>query len=304
MRFRTALPILLVACTASGAEGQQTPVFRASTTLVNLTVTVTDRKHRPSQGLAPDDFRIYEDGFPQDIALFEPQRLPLDLVFILDTSTSTRGNREKVRLAAGQLVDRMRPGDEAEVLVFARGTYRVCDFTGDTAAVRSALSEVSPEDEKSHIHRAILTALDDLKRRPAGERHQVIVILTDGDDNDPLADEDWLTLQVSRSAATFYVVYAPPATIGADQVFQASRDRALLERLTRQSGGFLVELATPYELTLRFGRIAEELRSQYRIGYAPSPDRPAGKWRYLQVVVRKPGLLIRHRERYWASKNE
>jgi len=304
VRFRTALSVLLITAHAAGAEDGKMPVFRASAALVNLTVTVNDRKQRPVDGLTPSDFKVYEDGFPQDITLFEPQRLPLDLVLILDTSTSTRGSREKVRHAAAQLVDRMQSGDEAEVLVFARGTYRVCDFTGDTTVVKHALETVSPEDEKSHIHRAILVALDDLRRRPAHERHQVVVILTDGDDNDGLADDDWLMLQASRSAATFYIVYTPRVTIGADEEFRASRDRALLERIARQSGGFLVDLATPYELTLRFGRIAEEIRSRYRIGYAPAPERPAGKWRYLQVVVSRPNLSVRHRERYWAPKNE
>src|SRR6476660_4199876 len=72
--MKPRIKILTIALLALAASGQQA-VFKSSTSLVVLDVTVKDRSGKEITGLKKEDFVVLEDGKPQTVNVFEKQKL-------------------------------------------------------------------------------------------------------------------------------------------------------------------------------------------------------------------------------------
>ena len=105
----------LVALPPSTVRGQQQPLFRSGTELVDLYVTVTDDKGRLVPNLLGEDFSIFDERQPQDIALFENSVRPITVVVMLDTSASTTNVMDLIMAGAEQFLIRMLPDDRGRV---------------------------------------------------------------------------------------------------------------------------------------------------------------------------------------------
>src|SRR5262245_29897545 len=91
----------LVAVLQNSASAQQ-PTFRSATELVSLNVAVTDAHAQPVSGLSAEQFTIYEDGVQQQVQFFSPGDLPLDVIILIDTSSSMNGSMALVQQAASR----------------------------------------------------------------------------------------------------------------------------------------------------------------------------------------------------------
>jgi len=289
---------LLIAAPVDGSR-QQTPVFPAESRMVNLTVSVTDRRGRYLSGLTADDFFVYEDGEQRPIALFRTEELHLDLVIVMDTSASMRGALVKARSAARQLVRTLKPDDHVSVITFSTGVYRACAFTSDPAVIDAALQYSPPADDGSRVFRALVDAFDELSRHEEDrERRQAVVLLTDGLDNDTLfGDDEWLFRRAGLADTILYVIEQP---VSLEDREDYRNPRNILERLAKLSGGTVFPMNSPYALNFAYVQIGRELHAQYRIGYEPSDRRPAGQWRTIQVSVRGE-TSVKHRLKYFAA---
>jgi Ca-activated chloride channel family protein len=291
---------MVVAALALVSDGSQhTPVFQVESRVVNLTVTVADKRGKYLPNLKADDFSVYEDGNRRPVALFSTEDLHLDLVIIMDTSASMRVLLPKVRLSAKMLVGTLRPDDHVEVMTFASGVYRACPFTNDHDVIGRALDASAPEDDESHIYRALADAFRELRAHDIErDRRRAVVLFTDGADTDRLAaDEEWLLREASLADATVYIIMAP-APSDVEWAFPDPRDP--FRKVARESGGSVFPLHTPYALQAAFVTISRELRTQYRLGYEPT-DRTDGGWRNILVNVRGD-TVVRHKLRYFSPK--
>jgi Ca-activated chloride channel family protein len=292
---------MLLVMALGGEPAQQTPVFRAESRLVNLTVSVTDKGGRYLTGLAADDFAVFEDGEERPVALFRTEDLHLDLIIVMDTSASMRGYLKTAGAAARKLVGTLKPDDHVEVLTFSGGVYRACPFTSDRAVIDVALSFTTPGDDGSRVFRALVDAFREVRAHDEDrERRAAIVLFTDGLDNDPYADDEWLLREASLADAAVYVLLRPvPISAGTDGDYR--NPRVILERAARQSGGGVHPLDSPYAVNLAFSRIGSELRAQYRIGYEPSDRLPPDRWRTVLVHVRGGGSP-KHKLKYFVPR--
>jgi Ca-activated chloride channel family protein len=306
----------LAACVlgASAAADQQQPIFRGTSEVVRVFVTVTDRAGRLVTTLAQSDFEVRDEGKPQPITLFDNSPQPIRLVVMLDVSGSMDGNLPLLRGAAEQLFARLRPDDVARVGTFGNDVTISPSFTRDPGELRGALPEAIPPDAPTPLWRAIDEALTAL--RSEGDARRVVLVLSDGKDSGPIGFRGQYVSQaevIDRARADDTMIYAiglrsrrsrgtPPGIGpgGLQAMMTADLPDPGLARVAEESGGGYTEIRYGQDLGAAFTQVADELHSQYLLGFAP-PKRD-GKVHEIDVRVLQQGLKSRARKSYVAPK--
>ncbi len=284
------LPLALVISLAAPAAAQ--PTFRAGVKIVPLYVTVTDADKRLVPDLVSEDFAILEDNKPRKVELFQSESLPITVVVMLDTSGSMTLAIDEVKAGAEQFLLRLLPTDKGMVGAFNdKIQFTSSAFTNDRDSLVSSLKELD-FGYPTRLFDAIDASMEQLK---GIEGRKVVLVFTDGEDT---ASRLGNGAVVDRARAEGVMIYG----IGLrTQVpgMPASRPDRGLKRLADETGGGYFELKSNTELTSTFTRVAQELHSQYVLGF--SPERLDGKVHKLDVRVKKPGMTARSRKSYVAS---
>jgi Ca-activated chloride channel family protein len=290
---------------AASAGAANTPVFRADIDLVNVAVTITDGRSHYITDLAEGDFQVLEDGRAQELTLFTHQRLPLSLSILMDTSQSMNRKLPEAQAAAVRFVRTLQGGDEAQVVQFNDKARIIADFTGDQARLESAI-EGTHASGSTALYNAVYIALKDLaaRRRTDELRRTAIVVLSDGEDTASLISDDQVVDLARRTGITIYGISLRPAEESdVANLDDTGLPRYFFRTLTEQTGGqahFLQKIA---QLPGVYDHVAQELRSQYSLGYFSSNAARDGRWRNIQVrVPGHPQLQVRHRTGYFAPR--
>jgi Ca-activated chloride channel family protein len=308
----------LAACVlgALGAAGRQQPVFRGTGDAVRVFVTVMDRDGRLVTTLIRDDFEVRDEGKPQPITLFDNSPQPIRLIVMLDVSGSMEGNLPLLRAAAEQLFVRLRPDDLARVGAFGHEIIISPSFTRDPDELRTALPDAIAADAPTPLWRAIDEAMEAFGDE--GEERPVILVLSDGKDSGPIGFRQRYVSQaeiIDRARDDEVMVYAigmrsrgprpmqPGIGPGALQaMLTADLPDPGLARVAQETGGGYTEIRFGQDLGAAFARVADELHSQYLIGFAP--PRRDGKVHDVDVRVIPRGLTSRARKSYVAPKEQ
>ena len=273
------------------------PTFRAGTQIVSLLVTVTDAQRRLVPDLEQVDFEVFDNDRPQPIVLFESDVQPITVVVMLDTSGSMTGSISLLRQAAEQFVLRLLPADKGKVGAFNDKIEVSARFTNNRDDL---ISDVKNLDygNGTRLFDAIALSLDELK---GIEGRRVVLVFTDGEDT---ASRVRMGTVVDRARAEETMVYA----IGLEaeyfngQRVVRSRPDGGLRKIADETGGGYFELKKTADLAPTFTRVAQELHSQYVIGFTPTElDNKVHK---LTVRVKRPGMLPRARRSYVASADK
>ncbi len=298
-----------------GAAARQQPVFRGTGDAVRVFVTVTDVDGRLVTTLARDDFELRDDGKPQPITLFDSTPQPVRLIVMLDVSGSMEGNLPLLRAAAEQLLTRLRPDDGARVGTFGHEITIGSSFTRNPYELRAALPDTIAPDAPTPLWRAIDEALDAF--RGEGDERRVILVLSDGKDSGPIGFRQRYVSQaevIDRARDDDVMVYAigmrsrgrrPPIQPGIgpgglQAMLTADLPDPGLARVAQETGGGYTEIRFGQDLGAAFAQVADELHSQYLIGF--SPPKRDGKVHDIQVRVSQRGLKPRARKSYVAPK--
>ena len=306
----------LAACVLAvpGAAARQQPVFRAAGDAVRVFVTVMDGDGRLVTTLAREDFELRDDGKPQPITLFDSTPQPVRLIVMLDVSGSMEGNLPLLRAAAEQLFTRLRPDDGARVGTFGHEIAIGSSFTRNPDELRAALPDTIAPDAPTPLWRAIDEALGAFAGQ--GEERRVILVLSDGKDSGPIGFRQRYVSQaevIDRARDDDVMVYAigmrsrgrrpmqpgiGPA--GLQAMLTADLPDPGLARVAQETGGGYAEIRFGQDLGAAFAQVADELHSQYLIGF--SPPKRDGKAHDIQVRVTQRGLKPRARKSYVAPK--
>jgi Ca-activated chloride channel homolog len=301
--------------------GQQLSVFRARGDLVRVFVTVTDRDGRLITTLRQDDFEIRDRGKPQPITQFDSTPLPIRLIVMLDASGSMEGNLPLLRTAAAQLFSRLGPDDVARVGAFGHEITISPAFTHDPDELQAALPQMIDPDAPTFLWRALDAAIHAFG--DMDDKRRVIVVLSDGKDSGPHAffgqralSQAEVTDRASREDIMIYAIgmrsrgrpqridrgncgaTAPLACLQA--VVVADDPDPGLARVAQATGGGYTEIDVGQDLGRAFAAIADQLHSQYLLGFVP-PQRD-GKVHSLTVRLTQGGLKPRARKGYVAPK--
>jgi Ca-activated chloride channel family protein len=274
----------------------QQPTFRSGVQTVPLFITVTDPAGRLVPGLTRDDFKIFDNNKPQEITLFDNAVRPFTAVVMLDTSGSMTLNLDLMKSAAEQFVIRLLPEDKAQVGAFNNKIeFGDTGFTNDRDDLAQAIRDLDFGNE-TRLWDAVDASLDQLQ---GIDGRRVIVLFTDGDDTGSRAG---LGRVIDRARADDVMVYG----IGLESIFMSgpgqrtrTRPSGGLRRIAEETGGGYFELKKTEELGPTFTRVAQELHSQYLIGFTPQVL--DGKVHKLEVRTTDPNNKARARRSYVAT---
>ncbi|MEO8480767.1 MAG: VWA domain-containing protein [Acidobacteriota bacterium] len=302
-RVLAGVVLLVLAGVALAERPRAQEVFRAATDMVLLSVSATDGQGHAVPSLTKSDFGIFEDGVPQDVSLFARDPQPLALSILIDASTSMETKMGTATEAAIGFCRRLGPNDVAQIIAFSSTTEILQTFTHDQALLEGAIRQTHANGSTA-LYTAVYIALNELNRvrasSPESIRRQAIIVLSDGEDTTSLLrDEDVLDLS-KRSAVTVYAIGlrekrdkdAPPNRNGSQADY-------VLRSLSQSSGGRVFFVDDPVQLSTIYGQIADELASQYIVGYSSKNQRRDGAWRQIAVRVARPGVTARTRAGYY-----
>jgi len=290
----------LVAAQNPTPQSPQSPAFRAAVDIVSLNVTVTDGVNRYVTDLGEADFQIYEDGVRQDVTFFSRREQPVALSLLLDSSASMEDKLATLQTAAGNFVRRMKPNDIAQVIDFDNRVDVPQTFTGSQPDLLAAIERLTSGGSTS-LHNAIYVALKELRKvRAVTEqdvRRQALVVFSDGEDTSSLVSFDEVQDLAKRSETSIYAI----ALRGSDVQQKGFREAEFVMRtLALETGGRSFFPAKIEDLNGVYGQIADELASQYTIGYTSKNPRRDGAWRRIDVRVTRPNATARAKRGYYA----
>lgn len=313
-----ALLLIVLSCVRAGAQ-QPNPGLQASLLArapasdepaytftkrvdeVNLVFTVTDKKGRLVRDLTADDLELLDNQqAPASLRFFQKQSdLPLRIALLIDASSSIENRlRFEKRGARMFLKELLRPEiDQAFVASFDERVHVLQDFSNDPELLAKSLNRVKAAGQ-TVLFDGLLLAAHKLSETGNGNvTRRVIVVITDGEDNESHVLLNEAERAVIAADASLYALSSNNLRNG------YTRGEAILDLLTRASGGNILPAHEEGELKRAFNDLGKTLRSQYALGYSPANFRPDGSFHSIELAARKRGFKVRCRRGYFAGKD-
>jgi Ca-activated chloride channel homolog len=276
-------------------EPQPQSKFKVSTNSVALYATVTDATKRLVPDLGQEDFEVYDNGKLQTLTQFDNRPLPITVVVMLDTSGSMTLALDLVKSAAEQFLLRLLPEDQGMVGAFNdKIEFHPEGFTNSRDELVRSLKELD-FGYPTRLYDAVNESMAQLNGIPG---RKVVLVFTDGDDNASKVGSGDVTDRGRVEDVMVYSIGLENEYFDGARRVRSSPDRGL-RRLSEETGGGFFLLKKTDELTSTFTRVAQELHSQYVLGFTPQVL--DGKVHKLEVRLKKPGMTARARKSYVAS---
>jgi Ca-activated chloride channel homolog len=282
------------------AGDRQRPAFRSGIDIVSLNVTVTDSANHYITDLEEGDFSVFEDGVKQKLTFFSRRQQPIALSLLLDSSASMEQHLPTLQTAATNFVQRLKVNDIAQVVDFDSKVDIRQSFTTNKTELQTAIEQTTAGGSTS-LHNAIYIALKELRKvRAVNEedvRRQALIVFSDGEDTSSLVSFEEVLDLAKRSETAIYAI----ALRGSDTQAKGFREAEFVMRtLSQETGGRAFFPAKIEDLAGVYAQIADELASQYTLGYASANQRRDGAWRRLVVQVARPNITPRTKKGYYA----
>ena len=277
---------------------QQGPTFKTGTQVVSLFVTVADPQKRLVPDLTQEEFEVFDNEKPQAITYFDNSVHPITVVMMLDTSGSMTLTIDLLKQAAEQFLIRLLPDDKAKVGAFNDKIQVSARFTNNRDELISAAKDLD-YGNGTRLWDAVGMSLDELKGL---EGRRVILVFTDGDDT---ASKTGLGTVIDRARTEEVMIYA----IGLESHYMGPNGRMIrtrpdrgLRKISDETGGGYFELEKSADLAPTFTKVAQELHSQYVLGFTPA--QLDGRVHKLAVKMKQTGLTARARRSYLAAADK
>jgi Ca-activated chloride channel family protein len=281
--------------------------FRSGIQMVPLTVTVTNRTGRYVPGLTAAQFTVFEDGKPQDLSYFSAVDSPVDVAFLLDTSSSMMRDLPLAQEAACGLTRRLKPGDRAAVAGVSAHMVEAQPMTDDLSLVEKAIRTIRASGATA-IYEAVyvlLRAFERQSRNASVPRRQAIILLSDGLDNASRIEFDDVRDTLRHSDVILYVILLDRelrSGLHSTESRFAVQASFAMRALARDSGGRIFTAQDGSELSGIYDVISRELANQYLLGYTPARQDSDGSFRRIAVQVRhSEATEARTRPGYFAA---
>ena len=274
---------------------EEDEVIEVKTELVNLNVRVIDRNNRPINGIGQADFRIFEDGVPQQIEFFSRSEVPTNYGLVIDNSGSLRQQLEKVIEAGKVLVSANRPDDETIIIRFVSRDKITIEqpFTTNKTDLNDALDNLYIEGGQTAIIDAVYLAAQKVaeyenQRGSDDRKRRALVVVSDGEDRNSYYNEAQLFQMLRETDVQIYTIgFVSDLSKEGGFITKSpqGKAKAFLERMATETGGRAYFPANTGELATVAKEIGGELRMQYSIGYVPTNERKDGTFRNIKVQV-------------------
>ena len=292
------LAVVLIAALTSTPSAQGT--FKAAVDIVSLNVTAMDPANHYVIDLDEKNFSVFEDGVKQDLSFFTRKQQSIAMSLLLDSSASMEDKLPTLQTAATNFVHRLKPNDLAQVIDFDSRVEIRQAFTSKQNELESAIQQTTAGGSTS-LYNAIYISLKELaKVRAQGEedvRRQALVLFSDGEDTSSLISFDEVLELAKRSETAIFTI----ALRGTDTQSKGFHEAEFVMRqLAQETGGRAFFPAKIDDLNGVYSEIADELASQYTLGYSSRNSKRDGAWRRIVVQIDKPNVTPRTKRGYYA----
>jgi Ca-activated chloride channel homolog len=305
---------------AAPPQKPEAPPIRREVRLVDVLFTVTNRRQKFITDLQKEDFKVFEDGQPQEVRFFSRQTdLPLRVGMLLDTSNSIRDRLKFEQEAAIDFLFNVirRHKDQAFLMIFDNEPGIIQDFTENLDRLRDAILRQRAGGGTA-LYDAVYMACEKRLAKPslpAGENpdvRRVLVVISDGDDNLSNHSRGEAIEMAERAGVVIYTISTSTQWVTAvdetdpqkrtSRKYHKEEGDKVLDQLAQETGG---RAFFPYrvdDLAQSFQDIGDELRSQYSLAYVPTNKTTDGKFRKIQIQIDRKGLVVRARKGYYATR--
>lgn len=262
--------------------------LQTTTRMILIPTVVKDRRDRPIKDLKRAQFEVLENGKPAELRTLEREDLPLDLVLMLDTSSSLREDVETLKIAAKTFLQQLETSDRVAVYEFKREINQLTRFSNDRKAAMAQIDTLFSRGETA-LFDALERGLRDLGDRHRGRR--ALILFTDGRDSvyeDPRDKANLMRDAIQLAQNREVTIY----TLGlGDKIHEPS-----LERIAEETGGRFLYTDRASGLGERFAEIVSDLKNQYVLGMVPQATRKG--FHRIDVKVKVRGAKIYARKGY------
>jgi len=313
--------------TPEGQEIDEDEVIKVETSEILLPVTVRDSSGRLVTTLRREDFRVFEDGREQPLSDLRLRRVSVDVMLMIDSSSSVAPNFEDFRRAAEEFAARLADDDRVSLLKFDDRVELLQDWTASRVQLRRALRRITP-GMFTRFNDALYLAGRAGFTDPA--RRHAVVVLSDGIDSGrgQASAEGALRALLEANASVYCIsnteierarktaelqrlLDATPSAVKFNalqiddlrmslRVLDASERN--LKALTDATGGRLYRPASFAGLGQTYAEVADELRQQYALYYTPLDKRRDGRFRRVEIRTADPTLKVSARVGYFAPR--
>lgn len=300
-------------------------VVRVTSNLIVVPVSVTDTQGQPVLGLKQTDFRIEEDGKPQQIAqLGDPEQVPLDIALLVDVSGSVVARFDFEQQAAASFIKHVLKAEDRATVFAIDDKPRFIQRLASAEAAAQSVMTIKPSNSFTAFFDSVLAAVRYLDEQSTNGRRRIAVVISDGDDTARILDvsqtksgggsmqligqEAQLAMlekaqgdtqrEVQRAEVTFYSINPSGQTLHLN--VRTARSEVGMEKIAAATGGASFVPARDDELVGIFNRIASEIRSQYLLQYYSNNDTGSRTFRRINVTSPTHSQLrVRAREGYY-----
>jgi VWFA-related protein len=290
-------------------------VVRVDSQLATLNLSVIDRDtNRGVIGLTQSDFRLSENGVPQQILQFDSSSAPFDLLLVIDLSGSTRDRLKLIRAAALRFVDAARPSDRIGVITFAGQPTVVSPLTLDRGTLHERISAMDTAAGDTKLYDAIDFAASQSQENAKNRRRTAIILMSDGldgsipgvqGDGSKLPYEELLS-RIGEFDGVVYTLWLNTKYVALNdkdtqpEAFEEGYDE--MKELADTGGGVFYKVERLEDLAGAYERVVADLGTVYSLAYRPADKTRDGKWRAIRVnIVSRPAAIARGKRGYYAN---
>lgn len=283
---------------------EPTESIRISSNLVSVPVSVTDASGQPVKNLTAQQFRLDEEGEKQTISLLgEPGKTPVELALLFDVSGSVHERfRFEQQAAAKFLRTVTKPQDQVSVFSISLTPRMIVARTMDVEQAVAGTMSIAPTKEPTAFFDAVGLAAQYLGKNAAPGSRRVLVVISDGEDNqsERFRLEEVLR-ELQRNDCLYYSINPSGPSIRLNKISQKGQDSMIA--LAAETGGVAFLPEKLEDLDNIFRQIAGELQAQYMLGYYSTNETTDGKFRRITArIVGHPELRVRARQGYYAPR--
>jgi Ca-activated chloride channel family protein len=282
-----------------GEDGAFT--LRQNVEEVVLNCTVLDNKNHLVNDLNKSNFKVIEGKTSKTIIAFRHEDVPVSMGLLVDNSGSMRDKRSAVNSAALVLIKASNPQDEAFVVNFADHMYVDQNFTSNITKLREGLQRAPGSAGGTALYDTLSSSADRMSK-DAKRRKQVLILVTDGEDNASALTLDQAVRSVQGLQGP--IVYSIGLLYDSGRG-EARRSKKVLQQLSDETGGIAFFPGSIDEVDSIAAEVARDIRNQYTIVYRPDPLSGFSEYRTVRIEAHAPGagrLMVRSRKGYFVSK--
>jgi len=288
--------------------------IQVESALVTVPVVARDVHGKYLNGLPMASFKLFEDGLQVPVSLFLTSEDPVKIALLIDTSRSATTVLKKIKKAAGQFIEKMRPQDLAMVASFDSEVQVLCPLSSDARELKESIRRARAGGTYTRMRDAVQEIVQRRFRTIAGRK--AIILLTDGrDQGSRLPAKDLLGVVASSNTPIYSIFYSVDPLELMKELFgvaprhggsggswreQEKEAAQYLDKISDLSAG-RAYTSNIKDLDRAFREIHEELRSQYLLGFYPEQSKLDGAEHSLVVSVSVPDAVVRSRRSYRAA---